>query len=245
VAERTRELRALAHHLEAVREGQRTRIAREIHDEPGSLLVALKMDTQWLDRRLADRPQLQCKCHGMGRLIDTAVDKVGRIITDPRPSILDHQGPWAALEWQAQEFIESSELDATLQVHVAARVPPPEGGMAIAVFRISQEMPSNVARHAQARSLRIAITVDDPPDPVLYLDVRDEGVGALAAPMVASAQQTFNFRMTSAYPKGVAVLHGRPGLGHRPGAAHPGHVEQTHPHPGVRRGRTDSGAGGI
>jgi signal transduction histidine kinase len=155
-----------------------TRIAREIHDELGSLLVALKMDTQWLDRRLAEHPALQCKCQGMGRLIDTAVDKVGRIITDLRPSILDHQGLWAALEWQAQEFIEASELDSMLQVHVAAGVAPPEGGLAIAVFRIFQEMLSNVARHARARSVRLRIAVDDPPDPVLYIDVRDDGVGA-------------------------------------------------------------------
>ena len=178
VAERTRELRDLANHLETVREGERKRIAREIHDELGSLLVALKMDTHWLGKRVAEQPALVAKCAGMGRLIDTAVDNVGRIITDLRPSILDHQGLWAALEWQAQEFIESSELQATLQVHVAAGVPPPEGGLAIAVFRIFQEMLSNVARHARARSVQLRITVDDPPAPVLYIDVRDDGVGA-------------------------------------------------------------------
>jgi signal transduction histidine kinase len=181
VAERTHELRELANHLEAVREAERKRIAREIHDELGSLLVALKMDTHWLGRRVADRAELVAKCQGMGRLIDTAVDKVGRIITDLRPSILDHQGLWAALEWQAQEFIESSELDATLQLHVSAGVAPPTGGLAIAVFRIFQEMLSNVARHAQARSVRMQVTVDGPPDPTLYLDVRDDGVGAAPA----------------------------------------------------------------
>ncbi|MBX3637242.1 MAG: PAS domain S-box protein [Rubrivivax sp.] len=180
VAERTRQLRELANHLETVREQERTRIAREIHDELGSLLVALKMDTQWLDKRLAERPELQCKCHGMGRLIDTAVENVGRIITDLRPSILDHQGLWAALEWQAQEFIEASELQASLQVHVAAGVPPPQGGLAIAVFRIFQEMLSNVARHARARRVELRIAVDDPPAPILYIDVRDDGVGARA-----------------------------------------------------------------
>ncbi len=180
VAERTQQLRELAQHLEAVREGERKRIAREIHDELGSLLVALKMDTHWLGKRVADRPELACKCQGMGRLIDTAVDNVGRIITDLRPSILDHQGLWAALEWQAQEFIESSELDATLQLHVNAGVAPPEGGQAIGVFRIFQEMLSNVARHSHARSVRINIAVDGPPEPVLYMDVRDDGVGAAA-----------------------------------------------------------------
>ena len=70
VVERTRELRDLANHLEAVREGEPTRIAREIHDELGSLLVALKMDTQWLNRRVEDRPELVAKCQGMGRFRD-------------------------------------------------------------------------------------------------------------------------------------------------------------------------------
>ena len=179
-------LRDRANHAEAVREQERTRIAREVHDELGSLLVALKMDTDWLARRLPDAPPLLAKCQGMGRLIDSAVVNVGRIITDLRPSILDHQGLWAALEWQAQEFIDSAEIKADLQLHVAAGVPPPEGGLAIAVFRIFQEILSNVARHARARQVWIRITVDDPPGPVLYLEVRDDGVGttpeSLAAP---------------------------------------------------------------
>ncbi|HUG25182.1 MAG TPA: PAS domain-containing sensor histidine kinase [Albitalea sp.] len=176
------QLRDLSAHVETVREDERTRIARDIHDELGSLLVALKMDVNWLEKRVGDRPELQCKCHGMGRLIDTAVDNVGRIITDLRPSILDHQGLWAALEWQAQEFIETTELRHELQVHVAAGVAPPGGvageRWAIAVFRIFQEMLSNVARHAKARSVGIRLYVDGPPDPVLHLEVRDDGVGA-------------------------------------------------------------------
>jgi len=193
VAARTRQLsdalarlRERANHAEAVREQERTRIAREIHDELGSQLVALKMDTDWLARRLPDAPALQAKSQGMGRLIDTAVVNLGRIITDLRPSILDHQGLWAALEWQAQEFIEASELQADLQVHVAAGVAPPEGGLAIAVFRMFQEILSNVARHALARKLWVRITVDDPPQPVLYLEVRDDGIGATAEQLGAA-----------------------------------------------------------
>jgi len=216
VAERTRQLRELAHHMEVVREAERTRIAREIHDELGSLLVALKMDTQWLDRRLAEHPALRCKCHGMGRLIDTAVDKVGRIITDLRPSILDHQGLWAALEWQAQEFIESSDLVTTLLVHVAARVPPPAGGLAIAAFRIFQEMLSNVARHAKACSVRIVISVDDPPDPVLYIDVRDDGVGAPAERLSdPRSWGVIGMRERAAQFGGSVTIDSAPGLGTR------------------------------
>ena len=216
VAERTRELRDLANHLETMRESERKRIAREIHDELGSLLVALKMDTHWLGKRVAEQPALQAKCQGMGRLIDTAVDNVGRIITDLRPSILDHQGLWAALEWQAQEFIESSELQSTLQVHVAAGVAPPEGGLAIAVFRIFQEMLSNVARHARAKTLQLRITVDDPPAPVLYIDVRDDGVGA--APEALADPQSFGvigMRERASHFGGRLTIDSAPGLGTR------------------------------
>ena len=176
------QLRDLSAYLDTVREDERTRIARDIHDELGSLLVALKMDVNWLEKRVEDRPALQDKCQGMGALIDSAVDKLGRIITDLRPSILDHQGLWAALEWQAQEFVETTELRHELQVHVSAGVVPPGGvrgeRWAIAVFRIFQEMLSNVARHAKAQSVSIRLYVDGPPQPVLHLEVRDDGAGA-------------------------------------------------------------------
>ena len=176
------QLRDLSAYLDSVREDERTRIARNIHDELGSLLVALKMDVEWMAKRVEDRPPLQHKCLGMGRLIATAVDNVGRIITDLRPSILDHQGVWAALEWQAQEFVETTELHHDVQVHVAADVRAPTGVQGerwgIAVFRIFQEMLSNVARHAQARSVSIRLYVDSPPDPVLHITVRDDGIGA-------------------------------------------------------------------
>ena len=223
VAARTRELsdalarlRDRANHAESVREQERTRIAREIHDELGSLLVALKMDSDWLSRRLPEAPALLSKCQGMGRLIDSAVVNLGRIITDLRPSILDHQGLWAALEWQAQEFIEASELEADLQVHVAAGVAPPEGGQAIAVFRIFQEILSNVARHARARRVWMRIAVDDPPGPVLYLEVRDDGVGAsaerLAAPRSDGVQ---GMHERAAHFGGRVTIDSAPGQGTR------------------------------
>ncbi|MBT9490620.1 MAG: histidine kinase, partial [Rubrivivax sp.] len=130
--------------------------------------------------------------------------------------ILDHQGLWAALEWQAQEFMHSAELPAELQVHVAAGVPPPEGGLAIAVFRIFQEILSNVARHARATRLWIHITVDDPPDPVLYLDVRDDGVGttpeSLAAPR---SYGVMGMHERAAHFGGRVSIHSMPGQGTR------------------------------
>lgn len=182
VAERTRELsaalqqvRELSAWLESVREAERNRIAREIHDELGSLLVALKMDVAWLDRRLDDRAPLQDKCGSMGRLIDTAVDNVGRIITDLRPSILDHQGLWAALEWQAQEVVDAAELGCDWQMEIEPDATQPRGEQATAVFRIFQEMLSNVARHARASAVRVRIAADAGR---LCLAVHDNGCGA-------------------------------------------------------------------
>jgi PAS domain S-box-containing protein len=208
------QLRELAAYLETVRESERTRIAREIHDELGSLLVALKMDVNWVSRRVEDRPALSAKCSGMGGLIDTAVDKVGRIITDLRPSILDHQGLWAALEWQAQEFIDRFEWAADLRVVVAAGVLPPQGGQAIAVFRIFQEMLSNVARHAQARRVAIRITVDSPPGPVLLIEVRDDGVGATAAALQAPRSYgVMGMRERAGHHGGRLTITSVPGAG--------------------------------
>ena len=180
------QVRELAARSESVREDERTRIAREVHDELGSLLVALKMDVNWMDKRLSEQPQrspeaqgdmrqrMRCKCQNMSRLIETAVDNVGRIITDLRPSILDHQGLWAALEWQVQEFAHSAELGLSWHMDVAIAPELPER-LAMAVFRIVQEMLSNVGRHAQASAIDIAIDLQDD---ALQLRVQDDGVGA-------------------------------------------------------------------
>ena len=202
VAERTQalsqalqQLRELSAYSERVREEERTRIAREVHDELGSLLVALKMDVNWLHKRLGEqaqrsagdadamRTQMRCKCQNMSRSIETAVDNVGRIITDLRPSILDHQGLWAALEWQAQEFAQAAEIALDWRCAV-----PGSGGSlpdddATAVFRIFQEILSNIGRHAHAGAVAVDIAVRAGH---LQLRVQDDGVGverqALEAP---------------------------------------------------------------
>ena len=221
VAERTAaltkalaDLRELAAYMETVRETERTRIAREIHDELGSLLVALKMDVNWMEKRVTDRPPLSQKCHGMGELIDIAVDNVGRIITDLRPSILDHRGLWAALAWQVQEFLRSAEIQSDIQMHVAANVGNPERGQATAVFRIFQEMLSNVARHSRAESVSIRLLVDTPPDPVLFIEVRDDGIGATREEL--NSPQSYGvvgMRERAGYFGGRLTIDGLPGQG--------------------------------
>ncbi|TWC71251.1 PAS domain S-box protein [Herbaspirillum sp. SJZ099] len=190
VAERTRELsaalrqvRQLSAHAHSVREDERTRIAREIHDELGSLLVALKLDVNWMAKRVADREPVARKCEAMDRLIEAAVDNVGRIITDLRPSILDHQGLIAALEWQVQEFSEATELPCEVEFDIAPEAFAPDGAKATAAFRIFQEMLSNVARHARATQVRIAVRLT-PAE--LAMEVEDNGVGAARDALEAS-----------------------------------------------------------
>lgn len=176
------QLRQLSAHAHSVREEERKRIAREIHDELGSLLVALKLDVNWMEKRVADREEVARKCRSMNRLIESAVENVGRIITDLRPSILDHQGLVAALEWQVQEFADATGMQCDFHIDVAPGVSPPEGTLSTAAFRIFQEMLSNVARHAKANWVRIRVSLCEAS---LHMEVQDNGVGTHATDLDA------------------------------------------------------------
>jgi signal transduction histidine kinase len=105
------------------------------------------------------------------------VDNVGRIITDLRPSILDHQGLWAALDWQAHAFVQSAELALSWHMAIADDAPTLPEASAIGIFRIFQEILSNVGRHAQASAISIAITASIRD---ITLAVQDNGRGAEA-----------------------------------------------------------------
>ncbi len=232
VAERTHELqtaltqlRELSAYTHAVREEERTRIAREVHDELGSLLVALKMDVNWLGKRLSEqqdraataaqamRETMGGKCKNMSRLIETAVDNVGRIITDLRPSILDHQGLWAALEWQAQEFAASAiGAELACDWHMStSEAPTPDDAMAIAVFRIFQEMLSNVGRHSKATMVTIRI---DANAARLTISVADNGIGANATAFESSkAYGVMGMRERARHFRGEIAIHSEIGVG--------------------------------
>lgn len=205
------QLRQFSAHAHSVREEERKRIAREIHDELGSLLVALKLDVNWMARRVTDREEVAVKCSSMNRLIESAVENVGRIITDLRPSILDHQGLIAALEWQIQEFTEASELQCSASMEVAPGAAVPEGNLATAVFRIFQEMLSNVARHSGADTVRIRLRVDTDR---LEMEVQDNGVGAQASALQhARSYGVMGMRERALHFGGSLQIESRPGAG--------------------------------
>jgi signal transduction histidine kinase len=186
------------------------------------LLVALKMDVGSLNKRLAEqtqrtteaaqamRDQMRAKCHNMSGLIEAAVDNVGRIITDLRPSILDHQGLWVALDWQAHEFFQSAELALDWQMDVTQAAPLPEPD-AIAIFRIFQEMLSNVGRHAQASQVTITILANAEQ---ISIAVQDNGQGAPATAFdAAKAYGVMGMRERARHLGGQLEIQSQIGLG--------------------------------
>lgn len=172
--ERSREeLRALSRHLQTVREEEKARIAREVHDELGSTLTALKMDLDILGERLHDAPEpVRQKRAAMDKLIEAAVAATRKIVTDLRPSILDDLGLSAALRWQATEF--AKHTGARVHVDAAAMDNQPGREVALALFRIFQETLTNVARHAKATEVWISLAATDDS---YVLHIRDNGAG--------------------------------------------------------------------
>jgi PAS domain S-box-containing protein len=166
------ELRDLTARLQLVREEERTCLAREVHDELGQSLTSLKIDLAWLKPRVAGRAALSERVQSIIVRIDGAMDTVRRIATDLRPSVLDDLGLVAAVEWQAQEFERSTGV--TVQLEVRANHRELNDVCATTTFRILQETLTNVARHAHATRVSIALHVDQEE---LKLEVRDNGRG--------------------------------------------------------------------
>jgi PAS domain S-box-containing protein len=174
IARSREELRALAARLESIRENERTRIASELHDELGQALTGLKLDLAWLERRLNRHSQAELvdRCANLLGRFDDVMISVRRIITELRPSVLDQLGLADAIEWQAHDFAARTGLALDLEIHCDCD--PPPNAVASPVFRMLQEALTNVAKHAAATRVRVALTVDKRS---LALDVIDDGRG--------------------------------------------------------------------
>ncbi len=168
------ELRALSARLQTVREEESLRIAREIHDDLGGALTGLKMELSWLGKRLPESSDeaTRQKLKSMSDFIDETMQKVRNISTELRPSVLDDLGLSAAIKWQAGEFQQRTEIECkitSLPEEIALR---PE--KSTAVFRILQEILTNVARHANASLIEISLAEHGTD---LVLKVSDNGRG--------------------------------------------------------------------
>jgi len=174
---RSQELfRSLSTHLQEVREEERTRIARKIHDDMGQSLTALKIDISWLTKRLAsDRKSMHAKLKSMTALIDETIETVHNVSEDLRPGILDDFGLSAAIEWQAEEFQKRTGIECKICL--------PENEfdlnreLSTNLFRIVQESLTNVIRHANATKVEIVLSDDDGK---LLLEIVDNGKGITA-----------------------------------------------------------------
>jgi len=167
------QLHNLPAHLQSVREEERTTIAREIHDELGQALIALKMDLSWLKRRFTnEQTELLEKANAMEGLINSIIQVVKRIVTALRPGLLDDLGLSAAIEWQAEEFQQHMGIQCNVIIDPEDIILKDD--LSTAVFRIFQETLTNVARHAHATNVHVLLreTEDN-----LLLEVRDNGQG--------------------------------------------------------------------
>lgn len=183
VRERTEELfrsrqmiRELAAHREKIREAERTRIAREIHDEFGQYLTALRMDTAMLNIRYgSDNPELQQHLASMKQTIDTSIGVVRNLAAALRPGALD-MGLVSAAEWLLTGFEERTGIH--FQLHAPREDLGLDDERATAAFRILQEALTNITRYARASEVDVVIELADE---ALVMVVRDDGVGFDAA----------------------------------------------------------------
>ena len=171
------ELRELSANLQNVREEEKTRIARELHDDLGQQLTALKMDLSSVELALrsapAFTPELAEQLHGMRRLIDATVASVRRIAADLRPVMLDDLGLIPAIEWLANDFTNRYGIDVERRIETGEARFNRMG--ATTLFRIVQEALTNVAKHADASLVMLALRIEDAN---CVLRIADNGHGA-------------------------------------------------------------------
>jgi PAS domain S-box-containing protein len=157
------EMRALSERLRAVREEESKRIAREVHDEVGQLLTALRLEMHWLEWTLltaapAVVEEVPEKLRSMSHLLDAATDVVHRIASELRPGVLDKLGLEAAVEWSVDEFERRSRIVSRLCSNLQGVTL--DDDRSIALFRILQEALTNVARHSEATEVFIRLTAE-------------------------------------------------------------------------------------
>ncbi|BFU94810.1 MAG: putative Histidine kinase [Nitrospira sp.] len=209
------QLEALAVRLQSVREEERTRIALEVHDVLGQALTVLKMDLCWIGKRLGDATtqarfeSLHARVNSALGLIDSTLQSVREIATELRPGVLDQLGLAAAVEWQARTFQERTGIacDTLIRPHRILL----SAEQSTALFRIFQEVLTNVARHAQATTVRIRL---EESDDHVSLQVTDDGrgipEGALTGP---HAFGMLGMQLRAQQQGGKLTILGKPGAG--------------------------------
>jgi signal transduction histidine kinase len=171
IGRRTRELASLSAFLQTHYEQEKARLARQLHDELGGILTPAKMDLSWLESRLGGDAQYRERMARLAALIDQGIDLKRRVIEELHPSLLDHLGLAAAVQWYVDEVCGAAKLESRVTVSKLERLSP---DLEIALYRIVQESVINAVRHS--RATRIELVVERTPQGV-KLSVLDNGVG--------------------------------------------------------------------
>lgn len=204
------ELAAISAEAGAIREQEKSRVARELHDELAQTLTALKMDNRWLSENIEDRPATLAKLSAMQDMLDQAVAATRRIAADLRPLILDDLGLVAAIQWLARSFTERNGVPCELELDETLDLAEPH---ATGLFRIVQEALVNVAKHAQAGIVEIRL-VRNARDVVL--SVQDDGAGfRLADPRRPQSLGLVGLRERVRQLRGSVSIASEPGQGTR------------------------------
>ncbi|PIB43856.1 ABC transporter substrate-binding protein [Pseudomonas sp. 2822-15] len=202
------QLRELSAHLETVREEEKARIAREVHDELGQMLTVLKLETSMCELAYAQLdPGLTERLNSMKRLIAQLFQLVRDVATALRPPILD-AGIASAIEWQARRFEARTHIPCLVQV--PDNLPALSDAKAIGLFRILQEALTNVMRHAQAHTVELTLTVESAD---LRLTISDDGVGFVENPGRPVSFGVVGMRERVLMMGGQLSLHSEPGEG--------------------------------
>src|SRR5689334_17940633 len=171
VTARTEELSELSTYLQTVREEEKSRLARDIHDELGGILVGAKMDVAWAASRCkASLPEVADKLTRALVVLDEGVELKRRIIEELRPTLLDNLGISSALDWQVRQACERAGLNCELNL-ADLELPP---SVSIAIYRIVQEALTNITKYASARNVDVELLGDDEG---VSLIVHDDGAG--------------------------------------------------------------------
>ena len=210
VGTRTAELSELSNYLQTVREEEKSRLARDIHDELGGILVGAKMDVAWVAERFRNRePEVAEKLRRALVMLDEGVEMKRRIIEELRPTLLDNLGLASAIDWQVKQVCERAGLQCTLNLEESDVELPPE--VTIALYRIVQEAMTNVVKYAKARHVDVELVQNAE---AVSLVVQDDGVGLPAgADTNALSHGISGMRQRVRALGGEFVIRGKPRAG--------------------------------
>ena len=209
VERRTAQLTELAQHLQTAREDERSRLARELHDELGALLTAAKLDAARIKSRLgSNSPDATERLAHLSGILNDGIALKRRIIEDLRPSSLSNLGLLAALEIQSREFAERSGIQVECRLEPVTLGPAAE----LTVYRLVQEAFTNIAKHAQAQRIEVVLAERDGK---AEISVRDDGVGFDPKVRRASTHGLLGMRYRVEAEGGRFMLESRPGQGTR------------------------------